>query len=688
MKLKKNKKYNKYHPFFSVLYMDVSEEAFTSYLEELSKNFKKIDHQINYLVFYNYMKLPCFLCKIIFKKIVGNIENKLTQEQFVSFFFSFYQGDIDYKIDFIFDLFDANSTKKINIKDTKIIFSHLYTLSKCENLQESNDIIDEFFDGETEMTYDEYENKIKRINSDLFFLFFYYFMLFKPFDALSINYYANNIYKKPASRKKNFIEEFDSIAIPSSALLSFLGFDDCSEFDDLNSFEASVSEMISNSRISEPLKPLDTMQIKVSLKKNSLKDVFLCFKNKKKRRSSVYQTDFVDYDNKTKKKRCSILLLEPIENEHAIQKILDQHIFSSCFQNHKKETFKMDIVGKDIYIFQLTEEKQKFRLLIPIKDISVSIDEKTKNKLIIVSSLLITNRQFKLYFDTEEIAQDVFDIISRKTNFVSISDTYCLDSFIAKGSYGTVIKSKDLQTNVEVAVKIIKKTDISSTVELEQIRNEQDISNFFKVNPQENIIRIIDVFESMNAVYIIQEYVSTGDLHHFSEDKELTEPQLLSIIRQITKGMEHYSTYGIVHRDLKPKNILVDISSSEFKLKIIDFGFGIIKCTNELIEGVHGTISYIAPEVLKNLPYNNRIDVWSFGMTIFYLCYHFNLFDGESSFDITKKIVNSYVTLPEYNLFKNPVSKGIKNLIGQCLIKETSRRPKIFDLVNIVKKME
>ena len=82
---------------------------------------------------------------------------------------------------------------------------------------------------------------------------------------------------------------------------------------------------------------------------------------------------------------------------------------------------------------------------------------------------------------------------------------------------------------------------------------------------------------------------------------------------------------GISHRDLKIENILLDGGNN---VKIADFGLSVF-CSHDdaiLNEGPNlnhttvGTMSYMAPEVLKNEGYDGTLaDVWSCGVILFFI---------------------------------------------------------------------
>ena len=77
------------------------------------------------------------------------------------------------------------------------------------------------------------------------------------------------------------------------------------------------------------------------------------------------------------------------------------------------------------------------------------------------------------------------------------------------------------------------------------------------------------------------------------------------ILQQLLEGLKFLHDRNICHRDLKPENIFI----SHDTFKIGDFGSSCFIGAQESI----GTLDYAAPEILLKLPYNQRIDMWSFG---------------------------------------------------------------------------
>jgi fused-like protein len=76
-------------------------------------------------------------------------------------------------------------------------------------------------------------------------------------------------------------------------------------------------------------------------------------------------------------------------------------------------------------------------------------------------------------------------------------------------------------------------------------------------------------------------------------------------------GVQYLHDCRITHRDLKPQNILV---SSNGRLKICDFGFAkAMTLDSSMMQSVKGTPLYMAPELVQNISYDYRADLWSIG---------------------------------------------------------------------------
>jgi serine/threonine protein kinase len=107
--------------------------------------------------------------------------------------------------------------------------------------------------------------------------------------------------------------------------------------------------------------------------------------------------------------------------------------------------------------------------------------------------------------------------------------------------------------------------------ELELQKREIEV---LKICQHPNIIRLLDVFENPEYIYIVLENCSGGDLFTYLDkrDFKITEDKARAIAHEIAAALFYLHKYGIAHRDLKLENILMDNPSDEAEAKLVDFG--------------------------------------------------------------------------------------------------------------------
>jgi serine/threonine protein kinase len=211
--------------------------------------------------------------------------------------------------------------------------------------------------------------------------------------------------------------------------------------------------------------------------------------------------------------------------------------------------------------------------------------------------------------------------------------------------------------------------------DLELVRTEIEI---LKICQHPNIIQLYDVFENLDYFYIIMEYCNGGDLFSYLEQRNfhLPEPLACKFMHKMCAAVYYIHSYGIAHRDLKPENVLMTSNDENADLRILDFGLSKIIGPDEKCTEPYGTLSYVAPEVLLDIPYGKEVDLWSLGV-ITYLMLSASLpFDDKNDEEeIARK---TCMEDPPYkgSIWKK-ISKEGKDFIKRLLEKKPEKRMNI-----------
>ncbi|XP_057770494.1 probable serine/threonine-protein kinase SIS8 isoform X2 [Salvia miltiorrhiza] len=187
---------------------------------------------------------------------------------------------------------------------------------------------------------------------------------------------------------------------------------------------------------------------------------------------------------------------------------------------------------------------------------------------------------------------------------------------ITLGSYGEVYRGDWHGT--EVAVKKFLDQDITGE-SLEEFRSEVRIMKRVR---HPNVVLFMGAFTRPPNLSIITEFLPRGSLYRLLHrpNNQLDERRRLRMALDAARGMNylHNCTPVIVHRDLKSPNLLVD---KNWVVKVCDFGLSRMKHSTFLSSrSTAGTAEWMAPEVLRNEPSNEKCDVYSFGVILWELC--------------------------------------------------------------------
>ncbi|KAI4934006.1 uncharacterized protein J4E92_003676 [Alternaria infectoria] len=193
-----------------------------------------------------------------------------------------------------------------------------------------------------------------------------------------------------------------------------------------------------------------------------------------------------------------------------------------------------------------------------------------------------------------------------------------------------------------------------------------------------NIVRLYDIWENRDELYLIMEFVEGGELFSYIHEQHgLIEIHAVHIFRQIIAALIYCHRINIHHRDLKPENILLDRDT--MNVKLVDFGMAALQPIGKKLTTPCGSPHYAAPEVIKTTSYDGgKADVWSCGVILFVLLTGtppFNYSGDERDLKhLFRDIAAARYVMPD------SISREAQDLIGKILVADPNRRISIDEI--------
>ncbi|XP_047318112.1 CDPK-related kinase 7-like [Impatiens glandulifera] len=198
---------------------------------------------------------------------------------------------------------------------------------------------------------------------------------------------------------------------------------------------------------------------------------------------------------------------------------------------------------------------------------------------------------------------------------------YELGEEIGRGHFGYTCTAKGKKGSLkghEVAVKVIPKSKMTTTIAIEDVRREVKILS--ALTGHKNLVQFYDSYEDDDNVYLAMELCKGGELldRILSRGGKYSEEDAKSVLIQILSVVSYCHLQGVVHRDLKPENFLFTTKDDNSPLKAIDFGLSDYVKPDERLNDIVGSAYYVAPEVLHR-SYGTEGDMWSIGVIAYIL---------------------------------------------------------------------
>mmetsp|Transcript_2468 Transcript_2468/g.9300 ORF Transcript_2468/g.9300 Transcript_2468/m.9300 type:complete len:1096 (-) Transcript_2468:136-3423(-) len=233
------------------------------------------------------------------------------------------------------------------------------------------------------------------------------------------------------------------------------------------------------------------------------------------------------------------------------------------------------------------------------------------------------------------------------------------------GSFKSVYVAYDAQDGREVALNEVSLVGLDKSKRERIFREVQMLKSLH----HKRILPIYDTWVTDTHLRFTTEMMSCSLNDFIRRAKRIKMKNVKKWSRQILSGLVYLHSKHIIHRDLKCENIFIDSSNSS--VKIGDFGLSISVQDQKFAVSLIGTPSFLSPEVCLEESYNEKVDIWSFGMCVLeMLTGQYPYAEYKSPLHVIRAIMDR--KLPQS--FQTITDPLCRSFIQTCL-QEASKRP-------------
>lgn len=289
----------------------------------------------------------------------------------------------------------------------------------------------------------------------------------------------------------------------------------------------------------------------------------------------------------------------------------------------------------------------------------------------------------------------VFAALSTHLIGAVLDGRYRIDAQIGRGGFGVVYRATHLQLDRPVAVKVLRPPESEESEDTLQRFREEGAALCRVSHP--NAVAVLDAGISPEGItYLVMELL---DGHLLSEELRLGTPcallRCLQIALPICSVLVEAHARGVMHRDIKPDNIFLHHTPQGAVVKVLDFGIAKLvgkdlrqpSARSTHAGKIIGTPVYMAPERIRGLAIDCRVDVYSIGMMLYEMLAG-RLPFAESSTDLVDVLYQQlHSEIPALDKTNPAVPPPVSQAVMRALHKDGARRSTAAQLLSELRQL-